>query len=390
MKYINRTVWVLSLVSLFTDMASEMLYPIMPIYLKSIGFSVVFIGLLEGVAEAVAGLSKGYFGKLSDHIGRRMPFVQWGYGLSALSKPMMGLFIFPLWIFLARTLDRVGKGLRTGARDAMLSDASTSQTKGKVFGFHRSMDTLGAVLGPSFALIYLQFYPDDLRTLFFIAFAPGCLAVIFSFLVKDSKRKIESEKVLPSFLSFGKYWKKSSPEYRKLLVGLLVFTLFNSSDVFLLLKMKESGMDNTKVIMVYIFYNLIYAILAFPMGYIADRIGLKKVFLGGLLIFAIVYIGMAINHDPIVFCLLFFLYGAYAAATEGISKAWISNISDPKDTATAIGTYTAFQSICALFASFLAGLLWYSLGASFTFTITAVVVGLVIIYLYNCKFKRRQ
>lgn len=386
MKYINRTVWVLSLVSLFTDMASEMLYPIMPIYLKSIGFSVVFIGLLEGVAEAIAGLSKGYFGKLSDHTGRRMPFIQWGYGLSALSKPMMGLFIFPVWVFLARTLDRIGKGLRTGARDAMLSEASTPETKAKVFGFHRSMDTLGAVLGPAFALLYLLFYPEDLRTLFFIAFVPGCLAVLCSFLVKDSKHGKSLAKNRPSFLSFGKYWKTSSPEYRKLLIGLLVFTLFNSSDVFLLLKMKESGMDNTKVILVYIFYNLIYAILAFPMGYLADRIGIKKIFLVGLLVFAIVYIGMAINHDHVVFYLLFFFYGAYAAATEGISKAWISNIADPKETATAIGTYTALQSICTLFASFFTGLLWYSLGASFTFAITAVVVVFVIIYLYNCKF----
>jgi MFS family permease len=368
-------------------MASEMLYPIMPIYLKSIGFSVVFIGLLEGLAEAVAGLSKGYFGKISDHTGRRMPFVQWGYGLSTLSKPMMGLFVFPLWIFLARTLDRLGKGLRTGARDAMLSEASTPETKGKVFGFHRSMDTLGAVLGPAFALLYLQFYPDDLRTLFFIAFAPGCLAVICSFWVKDSKQRRPLKKKLPSFFSFGKYWVTSPPEYRKLLIGLLFFTLFNSSDVFLLLKMKESGMDDTRVILAYIFYNLVYAILAFPMGYLADRIGLKKVFLMGLFVFAIVYIGMSVNRDPILFYVLFFLYGAYAAATEGISKAWISNISDGKDTATAIGTYTAFQSICALLASFLAGLLWYTIGATFTFVITAIAVLFVIVYLMRCKFK---
>ena len=187
MKYISRTVWILSLVSLFTDTASEMLYPILPIYLKSIGFSIVLIGLLEGVAEATAGLSKGYFGKLSDVSAKRVPFVQIGYAFSAVSKPMMAFFVFPLWIFFARTIDRFGKGIRTGARDAILSEEATAETKGKVFGFHRSMDTLGAVLGPSLALLYLYFYPEDYKILFFIAFIPGLLAVLASFLFKEKK-----------------------------------------------------------------------------------------------------------------------------------------------------------------------------------------------------------
>jgi len=159
-KYITRTVWILSVASLLTDTASEMLYPIMPVYLKTIGFSVLLIGILEGVAEATAGLSKGYFGKLSDTAGRRVPFVQIGYALSAISKPMMGLLVFPLWIFFARTVDRFGKGIRAGARDAILSDEATPETKGKIFGFHRAMDTVGAVMGPSLALVYLYFYID--------------------------------------------------------------------------------------------------------------------------------------------------------------------------------------------------------------------------------------
>ena len=184
MKYITRTVWILSLVGLLTDTASEMLYPIMPIYLKSIGFSIVLIGVLEGFAEAIAGLSKGYFGKKSDNLGRRLPFVQIGYGLSAISKPMMALFIFPLWIFFARTIDRIGKGVRTGARDAILSDEATAETKGEIFGFHRSMDTLGAVIGPAMALIYLYYYPTDYKTLFLIAFIPGVFAVAASFMIK--------------------------------------------------------------------------------------------------------------------------------------------------------------------------------------------------------------
>ena len=380
MKYITRTIWILSLVSLFTDTASEMLYPIMPIYLKEIGFSVLLIGILEGIAEATAGLSKGYFGIRSDLSGKRVPFVQAGYALSAISKPMMAVFTFPLWIFFARTIDRFGKGIRTGARDAILSDEATPQTKGKVFGFHRSMDTFGAVLGPSLALVYLYYYPQDYKTLFFIAFIPGLLAVISSFGLKDNSKPQQSSKVRTPFFSFLKYWKTSTPQYRKLVIGLLIFTLFNSSDVFLLLQAKQSGMDDTMVIGVYIFYNLIYALFAFPIGILADKIGLKTIFVTGLSLFAVVYFGMSVNTNQYLFFGLFFLYGIYASATEGISKAWISNITDKRDTATAIGTFTGLQSICTMLASSITGLIWYSLGAKVAFMLTAGVTVIVIIY----------
>ena len=380
MKYISRTVWILSFISLLTDTASEMLYPIMPIYLKSIGFSIVLIGILEGFAEATAGLSKGYFGKLSDSTGKRVPFVQIGYALSAISKPMMAIFIYPIWIFFARTIDRFGKGIRTGARDTMLSDEASTSTKGKVFGFHRSMDTLGAVLGPSLGLVYLYFYPEDYKTLFFIAFIPGLLAVFVSLLLKESKFTPRDQKRTVPLFSFLQYWKESPEAYRKLVAGLLFFTLFNSSDVFLLLKAKESGLEDTAVIGIYIFYNLIYALFAFPLGILADKLGMKPIFIGGLIVFAAVYFGMSISTDLYLFLALFFFYGIYASATEGISKAWISNITDKKDTATAIGTYTGLQSICTMLASSLTGLIWFQFGSKAAFLLTATVTLLVAIY----------
>ena len=157
----------------------------MPIYLKSIGFSIVLIGVLEGFAEAITGISKGYFGNVSDTKGKRLPFVQIGYAFSAIAKPMMALFVYPLWVFFARTTDKLGKGVRTAARDALLSDEATTETKGQVFGFHRAMDTLGAAIGPFLALIYLAFYPNDYKTLFFLAFFPGVLAIIFTLLIKE-------------------------------------------------------------------------------------------------------------------------------------------------------------------------------------------------------------
>ena len=382
-KIITKTIWILSLVSLFTDVASEMLYPVMPVFLRSIGFSFFLIGILEGLAEAVAGLSKSYFGKRSDASGKRLPFVQLGYALSAISKPMMAISIYPLWIFLARTIDRLGKGIRTGARDALLSDESAKENKGKVFGFHRGMDTLGAVFGPAIALLYLYFYPANYKALFIIAFIPGAVAILFTLFIKE-KKNIPSEEMKKSggnVFAFIYYWKTSPPEYKRLVIGLLLFALFNSSDVFLLLKMKETGLSDTAVIGVYIFYNLMYALMSYPAGIIADRIGLKRVFLTGLFIFSIVYAGFAFNKSLLIFFILFFLYGLYAAATEGISKAWIANIVDKKETATAIGTYTGFQSVCALIASSLAGFLWVNFGGVVTFSTTACVTLLVIIYL---------
>lgn len=374
--------------SLFTDAASEMLYPIMPIYLKSIGFSIVLIGVLEGFAEAIAGLSKGYFGKLSDSRGKRVPFVQLGYSLSALSKPMMAFFAAPIWIFFSRTIDRFGKGIRTGARDAILSDEATTETKGKIFGFHRSFDTLGAVIGPSLALLYLYYHPQNYKTLFYIAFIPGVLAVIASLFLKEKKTVVTKDAKPVSFFSFFSYWKSSPAEYKKLLIGLLAFALFNSSDVFLLLKAKQAGINDTLIIGVYIFYNLVYALFAFPVGILADKIGLKKTFIFGLLLFAIVYFGMALNTNFYTFIFLFFLYGIYAAATEGISKAWISNISDKKDVATAIGTFSGFQSIFAMLASSLAGLIWYQFGASITFLVSGIATLFLILYFSLSNFNK--
>ncbi|MEI6412102.1 MAG: MFS transporter [Bacteroidota bacterium] len=375
MKYLNHTVWLLGGISLFTDMASEMLYPIMPLYLKTIGFSVFWIGLLEGLAEATAGLSKGYFGHWSDVISRRAPFVQFGYTLSALSKPMIALLSTPLGVFFARTLDRLGKGIRTGARDAMLSDAATPETKGRVFGFHRSMDTLGAVLGPAFALYYLYLHPGDYKNLFLIAFVPGLFAIAAAFLLTDEKRK-KGAKIRPNIsLKRGLlYWKQAAPAYRSLVNPLLLFALFNSSDTFLLLQMKQSGLSDSWVIGVYIFYNLVYALLAFPAGIIADKWGLKKTFLFGLLCFTAVYAGMAVGGGWWFYAVLFLLYGAYAAATEGILKAWISQIVPATETAQAIGAYSGLQSICALVASAGAGLIWYYAGPTVTFGLSALMV----------------
>src|SRR5215207_7126714 len=220
-----------------------MLYPVIPVYLKEIGFSVLLIGVLEGVANFTSGLSKGYFGKLSDEKGLRIPFIKSGYLLSAISKPMMAAFTYPLWIFFARSVDRLGKGIRTAARDALLSQNATPQTKARVFGFHRGMDTLGAAIGPALALLFLVLYPKHYKEIFLFAFIPGLISVLLVFLVKEKRQQV-STLGKGNFFSFFKYWKIATPSYKRVVIGLLMFALFNSADVFLLLKTKEiTGSD---------------------------------------------------------------------------------------------------------------------------------------------------
>ena len=383
MKIITRAIWILSWVSLFTDIASEMLYPVMPLYLRDIGFSILLIGILEGIAEATAGLSKGYFGKLSDVSGKRLPFVRFGYLLSAFSKPMMVAFLFPIWVFFARALDRLGKGIRTAARDALLSDEAAPESKGRVFGFHRAMDTFGAVVGPSLALIYLYFYPGQYKVLFYMAIVPGVVAISLTYLIKDRKGSLKNISLKSaSIFSVAHYWKGSSADYKRLVIGLLAFTLVNSSDVFLLLKVREAGFSDVAVIGVYIFHNLIYALSAYPLGRLGDHIGFKKTLMIGMTLFAVVYLGMAFTDQLPVFILWFALYGMYAAATESIAKAWISNITGKKDTATALGTYTSFQSVFTMLASVLAGWLWLTFGAAVTFIASSGVALLVVIYFF--------
>ena len=378
-KIINRTVLILSLVSLFADVASEMLYPIIPVYLKEIGFSFLLIGLLEGMANFTAAISKGYFGKWSDEKGLRLPFIKLGYFFSAVSKPLMAAATYPLWIFFVRATDRLGKGLRTAARDALLSQNATPETKARVFGFHRSMDTLGAAIGPALALLLFVLFPKNYALIFLLAGIPGIISVLLIFFLKEERRP-SSTLGKGNFFSFFNYWNIASQSYKKLVIGLLLFALFNSADVFLLLKTKEVTGDDRLTIGAYILYNIVFALTAYPLGALADKIGIKKVFLSGLLLFAVVYALLAHAPSVVVIYAAFGLYGIYAAATEGITKAWITNLSHGENTATAIGFYTSCESICALFASVIAGWLWGAFGSLVTFSVTAGVAVLVFVY----------
>ncbi|HAI74753.1 MAG TPA: MFS transporter, partial [Microscillaceae bacterium] len=367
----SRTVWLLAWISLFTDVASEMLYPIMPLYLQSIGFTVVWIGVLEGFAEAIAGLSKGYFGRLSDTMQQRKSFVQGGYALSALAKPLMAASVLPVWVFAIRTLERLGKGIRSAPRDAMLAAETNAHNKGAVFGFHRSMDTTGAALGPLLALGFLYYSPGNYQSLFLLAFLPGLLAMGLTMALPRENPKVavsaspQGNNPAVYFFDFLLYLRRGTAAYKQLVAGLLAFALINSSDAFLLLQLKQAGWDDLSIIGVYIGYNVGYALLAFPVGMWADRWGFKTSWIVGLCAFSLAYFLLAGYAGQVAWVIVAFVcYALYTATTEGISKAWISRLVSPAETATALGTYTALQSVAAFLASTLTGWVWYYAGGA--------------------------
>ena len=357
----------------------------MPVYLTSIGFTALWIGVLEGFAEAIVGLSKGYFGKLSDATGNRIRFIRAGYFLSAISKPVIGLFTNSLWIFSARTGDRLGKGIRTGARDALLADESSAENRGKVFGFHRAMDTAGAAIGPAFAVLFLSYFPGKYRPLFFWAFIPAAIGVMLTFLLKQNKISVKRDAAKKGFFSFLGYWKKSSSTYKKVAAGLILFAFFNSSDVFLIMMAKHQGLKDQLVIGAYIFYNLVYALLSFPVGSMSDRIGMKKTLMGGLLFYIITYSIFPFVTSTFMIFFLFFIYGIFAACNEGIAKSWITKLCLPEEKATAIGFYSGMVSITALCASTMTGFVWVYFSASAALWLSAFGVFMSFLYFISLR-----
>ncbi|HRH66515.1 MAG TPA: MFS transporter [Bacteroidia bacterium] len=375
----SRVVLLLSLVSLLTDISSEMLYPVMPLYLQSIGFSALWIGFLEGAAQVVIGFSTGYFGKLSDQIGTRLPFVRVGYFLSACSKPMMILWNATGWVFFSRIAERLGKGIRTSARDALLADASHENERGRVFGFHRAMDTLGAAIGPLIALAYLTLHPGEYSFLFLLAFIPGIIGATATLFIRQ-KRTTRRTGERTGFLSFIRYWKIATPAYRKIVLGLLFFALLNSSDSFLFLISHDAGISDRDLILAYVFYNFIFALTAYPAGILADKLGMRNTVMLGLTFFVIAYTGFSQLTSSGMLFLMFGCYGFFGALTEGITKAWLSTQCESGDRGTALGFYKSLSSLLSLPSSLLAGYLWMSISPSFSILYSAIGTCFVILY----------
>ena len=354
-----RNVVALGWVAFLTDMASEMLYPVMPLFVTgSLGASPAILGLIEGVAEGGSTLLRWVSGALSDRFRKRKPFVVAGYLTSALAKPLMGLAAlvmgWPLFL-IGRSLDRLGKAIRTSARDALIVDSTDESQRGFAFGLHRAMDTAGAVLGPLLALLILLVKPDfPLEWLFFVALAPGVLSALLALVaVSDIPHPPRAgAKPPPIFQSYPKpLW--------HLILAAGIFSVGNSSDSFLILRSKELGLSFWQVILAYTLFNVVYSFMALPLGHLSDRIGRKPVIAAGWLVYAGVYLGFALARTAIAPWGLFAAYGLYQALSEGVTKAMVSDLVPSEQRAGAIGLFYTVSGLGQLIASLVAGVVWH-------------------------------
>lgn len=355
-------------ISFFTDFASEMVYPVIPLFLTAtLGAPVAVLGAIEGVAEAAVSVMKAASGWHSDRMGKRVPYIRTGYGVSALSKPLLALaFSWPV-VFAARALDKLGKGLRTTSRDAMIVDAVPATMTGRAFGFHRMMDTAGALAGVLFALLLLQFLPGNYRTVFLIAALPGVAAVALTFRLRDAHTP-DSPQPAPPRAKACASDQRLPASYWWTLGVLSLFALANSSDALLLLRAKNLGWTDAQVITGYMLFNLSYAASSYPLGMLSDRLGRWRLLIAGWGAYSAVYFGFATLGGQGLWW-LFPVYGISMGLTEGVGRALIADHIPAGRKGMAFGVFHMSLGLAALISSTVAGLLWdrVSPGAPFVF-----------------------
>jgi len=375
---IPRNVFALGWVSFFNDLASEMIYPIVPIFLTSfLGVPVAIVGLIEGIAESTASILKFFSGWLSDKFQKRKPFVISGYALSTFSKIILGLsYSWPL-VLIARFFDRFGKGIRTSARDSLITESCPESIRGKSFGFHRALDTLGAVFGPLAAILFLAIFNNNIRLVFYIAFIPGLIGIILLLIFVREKKKNAL-----CFSDLKLKWRDINPSFKIFLLINIIFSIGNSSDAFLILRAQNLGLAIKTTIFAYVLFNLTYALFSIPAGAIVDKIGAKKILITGLLIFSLVYLFFGLINKNMFIWFLFPVYGIYMALTEGVGKAYISLLVPQEKSGTAFGIYQTSIGICSFFSSLIAGVMWNYINVRIPFffgSITALISAILFI-----------
>ena len=374
---ISRNIVAISLVSFLNDISSEMVYPVVPIFLVTVlNAPVTVVGLIEGIAESTANLLRVFSGYFSDRFEKRKLFMTGGYILSALSKPLIGVASGWGLVMGGRFLDRFGKGVRTSARDALLAGVSEDRYRGRVFGFHRALDTLGAMIGPLAAFFLIKIFEDNLRLIFYLAFLPAAAGVVLLMVfVRDIRRDDRKRTRLP--------WRlrdvKLSRGFKIFLLASTVFALGNSSDAFIILKAHSLGFTVGTTILAYALFNIVYAFFSFPAGVVSDRVGQKKILLGGFALFAVIYFLFGITSKPAFLWALFPLYGIYMALTEGIGKAYISLHANGEFAGTTYGIYQTATGLAAFPASLAAGFLWKYAGPGAPFFFGAVMAFIALI-----------
>ncbi len=362
---------ILGIASFLTDISSEMVYPLIPLYLISkLGASPAILGLIEGVAESLASILKVSSGYFSDKIRRRKPITILGYTFSLIGKAF--LYLSRGWhlVFFSRALDRFGKGVRSAPRDVLIAESSSPQNRGSSFGLHRAMDTLGAAVGILGAYYFFTAYRGNFNKIFLLSLIPAFLGVAILFLVrekiKDAPQTLSKEK-------FSFKWSGLDMRLKAFLIITFIFSLGNSSNLFLLLRAKNIGFSAATVILLYLTYNLSFALIAWPAAKISDRVGRKKILVIGYLIYGLVYLGFAVTRSQSLVWFLFGFYGVYSGFTEGVEKAMVVDIAPQTFRGTLIGLHATLVGIGLLPASLLAGLLWKIVGPSAPFYLGGVL-----------------
>ncbi|MCX7785423.1 MAG: MFS transporter [candidate division WOR-3 bacterium] len=353
---------ILGITSLLTDISTEMVYPIIPFFLTSLGAGPAILGLIEGIAESLASLLKVFSGYFSDKIRKRKPVAILGYSSSTLGKLLLYLSTSWIGVLLGRIIDRFGKGIRTAPRDALIADSTPQDKRGRAYGLHRAMDTLGAAIGVLLAYSFLKINTPNYQGIFLLSLIPAVLGVIMLFFARE---QIKSSWQRKERLKFQ--WRNLPQRLRLFLIIIFIFALGNSSNQFLILRAKNLGYSVTSVLLLYLFYNITYGILSFPIGRLSDKIGRKKILIIGYLIYGLVYLGFAVIGKPSFLWLLFGIYGFYSAFTEGVEKAFVSDVAQPELRGTLIGLHATLVGIGLLPASLIAGALWQVFGASAPF-----------------------
>jgi MFS family permease len=379
---VSRNVFVLGLVSLVTDVASEMLYPIIPIFLTvTLGAPVAALGVIEGIAEGTASLMKVGSGWYSDRLSLRRPLVAAGYGLSAVGKILLATAFHWPQVLAARTVDRFGKGVRTSPRDALIADSSLPEAYGRSYGFHRAADTAGAVLGPLIGLAILEIVgQNNLRPVLLAATIPGVASVGLLAFVRERRR--EPRPAAEAVAGGGIDLSGASPVFWMFLSISLLFALGNSSDTFLILRAKDLGLSLAVVILMYVLYNASYSLLSLPAGIVADRVGKRRLVTAGFFVYGLVYMGFALVSQGSAVWPLFLTYGMYMAFTDGQARAMVAELSPEERRGTFLGLYHTGIGLMAVAASVLAGVLWdvvgkpapFWLGASTGFAAAALML----------------
>ena len=382
-----RPVWLLGWVSFFTDTATEMVYPLLPIFLtRVLGAGAMSLGIVEGIAEAANSALKIISGRLADKSGRPKGLVLIGYGISSAVRPFIALATSWFHVLGIRFADRLGKGIRGAPRDAMLAEFAPPDQRGRIYGFHRAMDHAGAVLGPLLAALFLYFYPGEYRTLFALTIIPGVIVIAIILMIPEPRR--------PSASTPAAVASVPSPEaempsaFWKALAVIIVFALGNASDTFLLLRLSDAGVATFWIPLLWSGLHVVKVMSSLVGGELSDRFGRRTLIAVGWIYYAVVYASFAATDSAAILIAVFLGYGIYFGLTEGVEKAWIADLAPDNSRGTAFGYYNAALGIGALLASVIFGLIWTRVSADAAFLTGAALAALATLMLYLLFPKR--